>query len=57
MIDWKIRDGLFDKNIDVLIFRMMEKFITSSLFFFLFPTFFFLSIKCIFCKLLSDSDF
>lgn len=57
MIDWKIRDGLFDKNIDVLIFRMMEKFITSSLFFFCFLLFFFLSIKCIFCKLLSDSDF
>lgn len=33
MIDWKIRDGLFDKNIDVLIFWMNEKFITSSLFF------------------------
>lgn len=33
MIDRKIRDGLFDKNIDVLIFRMNEKYITSSLFF------------------------
>lgn len=43
MIDWKIRDGLFDKNIDVLIFRMMEKFITSSLFFFFVSYFFFFS--------------